>query len=239
MLAENGASRWGDVGLPLTSGPVSFFLALEYGNDFAASATAGSLVATISQASFAVVYYRLARYGWLTALLAATAVFTVVAVSLQLSGIIQTERFLLALPVMAVSLKLMPRPAVGKSSLTSPRWDILLRMMPIALLVTGVTVAAPWLGAGASGVIASFPFMAAILAVFSHAMTGYGAAQRVIRGLVGGLLRFVVFFWILSVMLNTFSLTLTYSSTMIAALGIQFMLLQRLRRQENKAQVSH
>ncbi|EKM5824226.1 hypothetical protein PU342_004709, partial [Salmonella enterica] len=53
MLLSTLASRkWGEtvggilVGLPLTSGPISLFLALEHGKEFAANATNGSLAAT-------------------------------------------------------------------------------------------------------------------------------------------------------------------------------------------------
>lgn len=238
MLLSTLASRkWGEavggmlVGLPLTSGPISLFLALEHGREFAASATTGSLVATIAQASFAVVYCRLARRGWLPALLAATSIFALVATLLQLSGVKQTGLFLLALPVMAAALRLMPRSPVIKSYLSHPRWDIPFRILLIVLLVMGVTMAAPYLGAGVSGVIASFPFMAVILAVFAHVVAGFEAAQRVMRGLVGGLFSFAIFFWVLSQLLASFNLTVTYATAIFAALVVQFILLQRMRRQ--------
>ena len=49
LLASLAGRRWGEtvggwfVGLPLTSGPVVFFLALEQGIGFAAATTRGSL----------------------------------------------------------------------------------------------------------------------------------------------------------------------------------------------------
>jgi hypothetical protein len=58
--------RWGDrlsgwlVGLPLTSGPVVFFLAIEQGSGFAARAALAVLLGTMSQAAFALVYVRMA-----------------------------------------------------------------------------------------------------------------------------------------------------------------------------------
>jgi predicted alpha/beta hydrolase len=67
LLAASFASRrWGEaiggflVGLPLTSGPISVFLAVEHGPAFAAHATSGSLAATAAQAGFCVAYFRLA-----------------------------------------------------------------------------------------------------------------------------------------------------------------------------------
>ncbi|AGF84735.1 hypothetical protein CFSAN001992_22560 (plasmid) [Salmonella enterica subsp. enterica serovar Javiana str. CFSAN001992] len=72
-------------------------------------------------------------------------------------------------------LRLMSRSLVFKSFLAHPRWDIPFRILLIVLLVMGVTMAAHYPGAGVSGVIASFPFMAVILAIFSHVMAGFKA----------------------------------------------------------------
>ena len=60
-LASLAGRRWGPavsgwlVGLPLTSGPVTFFLALNQGLAFAAAAAVGTLAGTISQAAFCLV----------------------------------------------------------------------------------------------------------------------------------------------------------------------------------------
>src|SRR5437660_10480738 len=57
--------RWGPAvggwlaGLPLTSGPVSVFLALEHGPGFAARAAVGTLAGLVGVACFCVVYGRL------------------------------------------------------------------------------------------------------------------------------------------------------------------------------------
>ena len=79
-------------------------------------------------------------------------------------------------------------------------------------------MAAPHLETGVSGVIASFPFMAVILAVFAHAMAGFEAAKRVLRGLVGGLYSFAIFFWVLSQLRVSFNLAATYATAFLAAL---------------------
>jgi hypothetical protein len=51
------------VGLPLTSGPVAFFLATDHGVPFAAGAALGMLAGTISQVAFALAYRSAARRG--------------------------------------------------------------------------------------------------------------------------------------------------------------------------------
>ncbi len=73
--ASLAGRRWGEsvsgwfVGLPLTSGPVVFFLALEEGAGFAASAAQGCLAGTAAEAGFTLGYAIAARHaGWGTPL---------------------------------------------------------------------------------------------------------------------------------------------------------------------------
>ena len=60
--ASLAGRRWGQavggwlVGLPLTSGPVAFFLALEHGAGFAAVVAFGSLAGALAEAAFCVAY---------------------------------------------------------------------------------------------------------------------------------------------------------------------------------------
>src|SRR5215470_9386975 len=64
------------VGLPLTSGPIAIFLAIDHGPRFAQLAAAGSLEGTVAQAFFATTYARLARdRHWPICLLGASAAF--------------------------------------------------------------------------------------------------------------------------------------------------------------------
>src|SRR5579862_1637657 len=71
LLASLAIRRWGEivggwfVGLPLTSAPVCFFLALDQGVGFAASASLGSLAGAASEAGFGLAYSLTARrFGW-------------------------------------------------------------------------------------------------------------------------------------------------------------------------------
>ena len=65
--ATLASRRWGPavggcfLGLPLTSGPVSVFLALEQGGPFAARAARGSILGLIGVAAFYVAYARAGR----------------------------------------------------------------------------------------------------------------------------------------------------------------------------------
>src|ERR1700730_11265468 len=128
------------VGLPLTSGPVSFFLALEQGNVFAAHAAQGSLMGVISLSAFCVVYCWLSlRFGWPLcwlgrwgAYLAATFLFTRLIFPLPLA-------LILAVCVLCASLYMLPgeRKQINKVApvTISATWDIALRMLIATLFV--------------------------------------------------------------------------------------------------------
>ena len=236
LAASIAVRRWGEaiggflVGMPLTSGPISVFLALEHGPVFATQATSGSLTATAAQTGFCLAYCRLAHLGWPIALAGACAAFALVASTLQWSGLTQTGLFIAAVAAMALVLHLTPKEAVAGSKLTSPWWDLPARMILITGLVVGVTLIAPHIGPGMSGVLASFPFIATILAVFAHRMIGNIAAQQVLRGMVSGLLGFAVFFYVLSLTLTHATLILSYGTAVACALTVQAFTFYRMRR---------
>lgn len=228
--------RWGAsiggfvVGLPLTSGPVSVFLALEQGPAFATQATSGSLVATAAQAAFGLAYCRLAGRGWPLALAAASAAFVVAAVVVQRGGLPHAALFALAVAAVAVAWRLCPRAGVARRRIASPWWDLPARVLLLVGLIVGVTTAAPVVGPEASGVLAAYPVMGVILTVFAHRMDGPGAGQQVMAGMVAGLFGFAVFFFALGLALPRTGLVAAYAGALAAALAAQGLALGRVRR---------
>ncbi|MBH9662129.1 hypothetical protein KTF21_16120 [Burkholderia multivorans] len=236
LLAASLASRrWGEaiggllVGMPLTSGPISVFLALEHGPAFAAQATGGSLVATAAQAAFCIAYCRLSTSGWPRALAGGCAIFSVVARLLQWSALPQTGLFAIAILAVTLALKDIPSEAGRTERLDPPWWDLPSRMALIAGLVISVTLIAPYVGPKTSGVLASFPFMAIILTIFAHRMLGRAAAQQVLRGMVAALPGFALFFYVLGLTLTRLNLLAAYGSAMLCVLAIQAISFYRMR----------
>ena len=62
-------------------------------------------------------------------------------------------------------------------------------MVVAATLVVALTAAAATLGSRLSGLLATFPVYAGILAVFAHGQDGPGPATRALRGLLAEALR--------------------------------------------------
>jgi hypothetical protein len=198
-----GLSGW-LASLPIVAGPIVLFMALEQGPAFAAQAAHNTLIGLISLSAFCFVYSWLAlRRRWLPSLLAGwlaffalTLLFSQLPLSLpfSFSGVIL---LLLAL------LKFFPRPPVSLPP-TLPRFELLLRMGAAALLVTLLTALAGALGPHLSGLLAPFPIIATVLAVFTHHFQGGPAAVQLIRGLITGFFTFAVFFLVLALALEPY-----------------------------------
>jgi hypothetical protein len=241
--ASLAGRRWGQtvggwfVGLPLTSGPVAFFLALDHGTAFAATAAQGSLAGTASEALFALAYAFAAKcHSWPLSFCAGTAGFAAVAALVALARLSLAALFPAALGALAVALVVLPRYAAGERLvLIRPRWDIPVRMLVATALILGLTEAAPFLGAKLAGTLATFPVFASVLAVFAHLVDGKEAATRVLRGLLLGLFGFVGFFYVLALALERSGVALGFIFATAVALATQAVSLAILRRASARA----
>ena len=230
--------RWGQsvagwlVGLPLTSGPVAFFLALDYGAGFAVRAAAGSLAGTAVQAGFCLAYVRAAQVcNWPIALMAATVAFVLGGVLCEITAPRLAVLLPLAVTALALALRLLPRAAApARIAIAPPKWDVPARMIVAAGLVVGLSSAAPLIGPQLAGLIATYPVFASVLAVFAHCLEGEPAARRVLQGLLIGLFGFAGFFAVLAGALPTFGVTGAFACAALTALAIQGCSLWLIRR---------
>lgn len=241
-LVIGGASlvvrRWGPllggflIALPLTSGPVLFFIALDHGTAFAAGAAKGSLGGCIPIVGFALAYGLAAgRSRWPVALAAGIGGWAVLAFGVQAGPDLALP--LLAGLVVAVvwaALRLLPRPEVVMPPAAAPSWDIPLRIVVVTGLVVALTAAAEVLGPRASGLLATVPAIAAALTVFSHQRDGSGHAQGVLRGLLGGLLATAAFHTVASLTLVPAGIPVAFAGAVVAALAVQGLGLLAFRR---------
>jgi hypothetical protein len=225
------------VGLPLTSGPVSFFLALEQGRVFAAHAGLGTLMGVISLSAFCVVYCWLSlRAGWLlcwlgswAAYLAGTFLFTRVIFPLPLD-------LLLAVIVLGVSFYILPRDSQQASkdvpATISATWDMALRMLIATLFVLTLTGAAAALGPRLSGLLSPLPIFSSIVAVFAHKFEGAAAARLVLRGILAGSFAFIAFYLAITTLIVPWGIAAAFACALLGALlaqGCSLWLLSKWR----------
>jgi hypothetical protein len=221
------------VGLPLTSAPVAFFLALNHGVAFAAAVAVGTLSGAISQAAFSVTYGWLAfRWVWLPTVLVSSLAFVASTIVLQHLTLPLVPLFLIVVGVLSVTLRLMPERAEAATSVVVPLpcWDIPARMVVATVFVMLLTGIAPILGAQLTGLLAPFPLYAAILTVFTHRLQGPAPAALVLRGLLLGLFAFAGFFMMLAALLEWVGILPAFVSAIAIALASQATSLWVLRR---------
>jgi hypothetical protein len=230
-LAER---RWGPVasgllvGLPLTSGPIAFFIAIEQGPALALAASSGALVGAIGQAAFVAAYARAAgRLGPAWATLIGALAFGIT--GLLVPAAPTTWLFVAGLAAIALSFATLPSGvAISSRLLTPPGWDIPARVAIATVLVVGITALAPAIGGRWSGILATFPVYALILATFAHPMFGPQRAIAVLRGLLLGLLGFEAFFLTLTQLLPH-GLGMAFAGSVAAVAVVQAALFLAIR----------
>ena len=234
--ASLAGRRWGPsvsgwlVGLPLTSAPIAFFLALTHGVSFAATAATGTLAGTISQASFCLAYGWLAgRVSWPACVAAGSVVFFACTAALRVLDLAPLPLFLVVALVLAVAIRVMPAPQKPPASEKLPRWDIAARMVVATVFVLFLTGIASQLGAQLTGLLAPFPLYAAILTVFAHQFHGGDQANHVLRGLLFGLFGFAGFFLALGTLLPRAGIGLAFVAASVTALTFHAATLWRLK----------
>jgi len=228
--------RWGDrlsgwlVGLPLTSGPVVFFLVIDQGSEFATRAALAVLLGTISQAAFALVYARTAaRRGWAASALAGGAAFALATIGFQRVSLPPMPAFALVTGSLILAILLMPRSRPPIERAPPSPWDLPLRIVVATALVVSLTGIAPAIGAHLTGLLSPFPVYGGVLAIFAHRQGGGDAANSVLKGLLFGLFAFGSFFVLLAVGLTRLGTGPAFLLATAAALLIQGLTLRAIR----------
>jgi len=210
------------VGLPLTSGPIAVFLALEHGADFARLAASGSLAGTTAEACFAVAYAHLAASRrWPACLLGGSAAYVASGVLLTCFALSPVVLFTVAIASLVGGVALLGQPAPAATDVEIPRWDLPLRIAAATALVLVITTIAGVIGPEFSGLAAAFPLFATVLGVFAHRHHGAAAAQSVMRGLLLGLFGFAGFFATVSLLVTRTDVAIAFAGALAVTLLIQ------------------
>lgn len=243
IVASLAGRRWGPalsgwlIGLPLTSGPVTFFLALSHGTGFATAASAGTLAGTLSECVFCLTYGWISRRArWPLTLALSTLGFALATAAVRDLTLPVLPLFAVVVAGLLLALALMPTvKARGLPSPPLPAWDLPARAVLATAFVVILTALAPALGPQLTGLIAPFPVYASILAGFAHQQQGPDGAILVARGLLVGLFAFASFFLVLSLALRPLGIAPAFSLATVAALAVQgsSLLVLRHRRDTN------
>lgn len=234
--ASLAARRWGPsiggwiVSLPLTSGPILFFLALDHGTAFAAAAVVGTLFGLAAIAVYSVAYAVASPRGPWPAILAASAAFAATGLAVQpIAGAPFVALVALVVAAIALVLRWLPTGSSARSPDPHPGWDLPARIVVGTGLVVGLTTIAPLLGPVTSGLLATFPVYVSVLAVFTQLREGRWGAIGVLRGLLVGLFGTVAFYVVVRTLLEPAGVATAFISAIGVTLAIQAVALRSVR----------
>lgn len=236
LLISLAGKRWGPSvagwlsGLPVVVGPILFFLAIEQGEAFAAHSATAALSAMFAMIAFCVTYAQVAqRSDWPMALSVSLAVWAVSAVVLSsipaslVFSTIAAASALLAAPYLFPSVQ----PVISG---TAPKSDRLLwRMIAGALLTLAVTLLASTVGERWSGLLAVFPVLGSVMAVFSQQTRGPAFTAALLRATATGMYSFAAFCLVLALALPAMGLSafVLGVAVSVAMLGVTRRLLAK------------
>jgi hypothetical protein len=235
-LASAAGRRWGPgvsgwlTGLPLLAGPISVFICIEQGPQFAAHAAGTTLLGMWSSCAFCLAYCAAARWGWWTASIAAIAAFVIGTALLQHTQVSPWLGLAGVFSGAALCLWMIRPPAARTVAVTPPRWDMPARLAIAVTFVLVQTGIAGWLGPQLSGLVIPFPIVVILLTAFAHHQFGIDGAVRVLRGFLVGMYAFAAFFLVVALGLGPLTAGLAYTIALAVCLSINGVTLWGLRQ---------
>ncbi len=216
--------------LPIVTGPILLFCALEQGLAFAASAARSSLLGLLPLAAFCVVHAATARaaLGLPRRVAAPLCLASGWASFLALAALIRSLHVsawacaALGAAALLAGLSLVPAvPGDGGPPLRHhPALELVLRMLAAALLVAALTGAAGVLGPAWSGLLASFPVASSVVVMGAHLADGPDTLPETLRGLLLGLFGPVAFLTVLARGLEPLGVARAFSIGFAAAVAV-------------------
>ncbi len=240
--ASLAGRRWGSavsgwiVGMPLTSGPVVFFVALSHNVSFAADAALGVLSGGFSLVFYALTYAWLAtRFRWPLAITVSLLVFGISTWLLRNISLPLVPLFITLFAAIALGLYLMPKRETVEAIEHEPgRWDLPARILIGTSFILLLTGSASFLGPHLTGLLATIPLYVTILTVFAHQQQGPAAAAHVLRGLLYGMFAFAGFFLALGLLIEYIGIAASFMTATAIALAIQGISLWVLRQSQKQ-----
>lgn len=246
-LVTLAGRRYGDSlagllgGLPMVAAPIVVFMLVEQGRDFAVATSFSAVSSVLCLLCFNLAYswstrsqwggawWRVLPVAWFVWVVSASVVnFLLVNEYASFSLWAALVFFaLFAVPYVLPSAALQPKPVgstpkkqLKTTPVPSQVFDIPLRMLSGAVLTVFVTGLAAWLGAVWSGLLAGFPIIGTVLAVFTHIKGGSVAVVNMQRSMVRGLYSLAAFFVVMYVGLSseTAALWVVTAATLVACI---------------------
>jgi len=225
-IASLAARRWGHAvsgylgGLPMIGGPITLYLALDYGPQFAARSATLTLAVILGQAAHLLAFSHVGRRArWPMALAAGWASFAAVAIVIARVSPGPIAAACFAVIGLAAAWVWLPRGTQRGTLPAIPRAELRLRLVAAFVLAALILWSARAFGPVVSGVLLSLPITGSIMPPFTLALYGADALARLVRGFVAGLSGFAAFFFVLATSLPALGTGLAFTCAVAAALA--------------------
>ncbi len=224
------ARRWGTsvagllLGLPLVSGPVSFFLLSEHGPSFAENAARGTMFGLVATGVFCVTYQRISdstRWWQSLPVAGSTCLGSIYLLSHMHLSLV--DSVLLAAVLLAGLVIAADAPSRSAGTPPTSKRALGFRMAIASSVVLAVTMGAGLLGSQLSGMFAAVPVIIAIMTATSHRTVGSDSANGLLGATVNGLWGAVAFFAVVAFLVTVATPTVTYLVASLAALVAGFL----------------
>ena len=228
-LASLAARRWGHTvsgylgGLPLIGGPITLYLALDHGADFAAHSAMVTLAAIAGQAAHVTAFAHVGRLArWPVALVAGWASFACTAILAAALPLTPALALALAGVALYAAWRGLPRPRDDAGLPTIPALELRLRLAAALALAIVILWGAGEFGPVVSGVLLSVPVTGSIMPPFTLALYGSDAVARLARGFLLGLSGFAAFFFVVACCISSLGITPAFVAALAAAPAAAF-----------------
>jgi hypothetical protein len=225
-LASLAARRWGHAvsgylgGFPMIGGPITLYLAIDLGPEFAARSALVTMAAVAGQSAHMLAFSFAGRAaGAVAGLLAGWAAFAAVSAGVGLAPLTPMWALAIAVAGLAAMSRLLPRPAKATALPAIPPAELWLRLGAALALAAAILFGASALGPTVSGILLSMPVTGSIMPPFTLALYGPDALARLQRGFITGLSGFIAFFFTVSAALVPLGTVAAFSLATAAAVA--------------------
>jgi hypothetical protein len=225
-LASIAARRWGHAvsgylgGFPMIGGPITLYLALDHGADFAARSALVTMAAVAGQAGHLLAFSIVGRArGALAGLLAGWLAYASLSSGIGMLPLNPASALAFAAAGLLLAARCLPHPRDTTALPAIPRVELWLRLGAALALAGGILFGAATLGPTVSGILLSMPIAGSIIPPFTLKLYGADALARLQRGFVTGLTGFTAFFLVVAVAVVPLGIVAAFLLATAAALA--------------------
>jgi len=235
-LASLAARRWGHAvsgylgGFPMIGGPITLYLAIDHGPEFAARSALMTMAAIAGQAAHMLAFSAAGRAaGAMVGLAAGWTAFAAVSVGVGSLPLASATALGIAIAGLVLAARFLPHPRGVATFPSIPPAELWLRLAAALVLAAAILFGAATLGPTLSGILLSLPITGSIMPPFTLRYYGPDSLARLQRGFVTGLTGFTAFFFVVSIAVVPLGVVGAFSLATAAALAT-VAAFSRLRR---------